>query len=157
MRSWPWSTVESLLLLLVRGCPTLESSRRTGVPRSAVARWGKRVGMEDDQGSHGDARTVELFEVVTENASRKYRRLTLGDRAFIQAARSLAAPLSMRGIAPELELLPPPYRESSPRLVCVTGTTAGILPRSRDTRLLPCARARVNLSILSSTPEWWQS
>jgi IS30 family transposase len=76
------------------------------VPRTTVARWGKRVGMEFAQGYHGGAHIVDLRVVVPGNASRKYRRLTLSDRAFIQAARSLAAPVSIRGIASELGVAP---------------------------------------------------
>lgn len=98
----PWPVVERSLILLVRGYSTLEVSRRTGVPRTTIAGWGKRVGMEFVQGYHGGAHAVDLMDVVPESESRKYRRLTLADRAFIQAARSLAAPLSMRGIASEL-------------------------------------------------------
>ncbi len=104
IRSWP--VVEELLLLLTQGYSTLEISRRTGVPRTTVAVWGKRVGMEFAQGPHGGARMVDLMEAVPENASRKYRRLTLADRAFIQAARSLAVPLSVRKIASELGVAP---------------------------------------------------
>ncbi|GAB2568844.1 IS30-like element ISCg2 family transposase [Leucobacter ruminantium] len=62
--------------------------------------------MEFAQGYHGGAHTVDLTGVVPERASRKYRRLTLADRAFIQAARSLPAPVSMRGIAAELGVAP---------------------------------------------------
>lgn len=102
MNNLPWPVVERSLILLVRGYSTLEVSRRTGVPRTTIAGWGKRVGMEFVQGYHGGAHAVDLMDVVPESESRKYRRLTLADRAFIQAARSLAAPLSMRGIASEL-------------------------------------------------------
>ncbi|WP_449405307.1 IS30 family transposase [Leucobacter celer] len=102
----PWSALEPLLQLLVQGYSTLEISRRTGVPRTTIAGWGKRVGMEFAQGYHGGAHTVDLRDVVPESASRKYRRLTLSDRAFIQAARSLETPLSMRGIASELGVAP---------------------------------------------------
>nr|WP_053383349.1 IS30 family transposase [Leucobacter celer] len=62
--------------------------------------------MEFVQGYHGGAYPVDLRGVVPENGSRKYRRLTLSDRAFIQAARSLASPLSVRGIASELGVAP---------------------------------------------------
>ncbi|MBK0418925.1 IS30 family transposase [Leucobacter sp. CSA1] len=62
--------------------------------------------MEFARGYHGGAHTVDLSGVVPESTSRKYRRLTLGDRAFIQAARSLPTPLSMRGIASELGVAP---------------------------------------------------
>lgn len=102
----PWPVVEELLLLLTRGYSALEISSRTGIPRTTVTGWGRRVGMEFAQGYHGGARTVDLTGVVPERASRKYRRLTLADRAFIQAARSLPAPVSMRGIAAELGVAP---------------------------------------------------
>lgn len=101
-----WPAVESLLQLLVQGHSTLEVSRRTGIPRTTIRGWGKRVGMGFVQGYHGGAYPVDLVEVVPESASRKYRRLTLSDRAFIQAARSMQPPLSLRGIASELGVAP---------------------------------------------------
>ena len=107
MHTRPWPVIEEVLLLLVRGYSTLEISRRTGVPRPTLARWGRRVGMEFVQGSHGGARRVDpLVRVAPERVSRKYRRLTLADRAFIQATRSLTTPLSVRKIASELGVAP---------------------------------------------------
>lgn len=102
MNLLPWPTVEPLLQLLVQGHSTLEISRRTGIPRTTINGWGRRVGMEFVQGSHGGAHTIDLTAAVAEREPRKYHRLTLADRAFIQAARSLETPLSIRGIASEL-------------------------------------------------------
>jgi IS30 family transposase len=50
----------------------------------------------------GGVLRVPMGAVVTADPGRSYRRLTLADRAFIQAARSVPEPMSLRRIAAQL-------------------------------------------------------
>jgi IS30 family transposase len=68
--------------------------------------WAKLAGMEFVQGHRGGIAVVELDREVVGSPARSYRRLTLADRSFIQAALGLPEPLGVRAIARELDVHP---------------------------------------------------
>jgi len=102
----PWHIQEHALIALTRGHSSLRISQEYSVARSSVTRWAKLAGMELVYGHHGGVIPVNMTDTVPGEPSRKYRRLTLSDRSFIQAARAQQAPLSLRQIAAELAVAP---------------------------------------------------
>ncbi|ANZ27876.1 transposase [Rhodococcus sp. WB1] len=77
-----------------------------GVSRTTVNRWAERAGMEICLGHVGGVKPVPMDAEPPRTPGRSYRRLTLADRSFIQAALSLPQPLSIRAIAAELGRAP---------------------------------------------------
>jgi IS30 family transposase len=71
-----------------------------------IYRWARIAGMELLPGYRGGIAAVVMETDPVADPGRTYRRLTLEDRAFIQAARCLPEPLSMRRIAGELGVSP---------------------------------------------------
>ena len=96
-----WEVRSEALSALVRGEPAERVSVRLGLANATARRWGRLAGMEFTRGRRGGPVVVSMSDPVP-SPRRKYRRLTLGDRAFIQAARSLSPPMSMRAIAAQL-------------------------------------------------------
>lgn len=102
----PWHDYAHALTLLARGRSLLSISEELGIPRTTLSRWGTLAGMTFEHGPRGGATPAHTTRMTSINAGRAYRRLTLTDRAFIQAARALPDPLSIRGIAAELGVAP---------------------------------------------------
>lgn len=101
-----WDERERVLVALTRGVSALQASQELGVARTTLGRWCKLAGMTFMQGHHGGVSPVDMDRVIDPDPGRAYRRLTLADRSFIQAARSLPTPVSMRQIAAELGVAP---------------------------------------------------
>lgn len=99
-----WDVRAEALSGLVRGIPAERLSESLGLGAATVSRWGRLSGMKLLQGRHGGVTPVPL--ATSPNRERGYRRLGLADRSFIQAARALETPLSMRKIAAELGVAP---------------------------------------------------
>jgi len=95
-----------VLRALAGGEPAIRVSAWSGVDLTSVLRWARLAGMELCRGRVGGVVPVDMPAIVEPSASRSYRRLTLADRSFIQAALALPAPLSIRSIARELTLSP---------------------------------------------------
>ena len=74
------------------------------ISRSTIVRWGKLCGMTFVQGRDGGVTRPPAPSRPRGEVS--YRRLTLAQRSFIQAARTLPEPLSIRVIAKELGVAP---------------------------------------------------
>ena len=102
MNILPWDQRERVLVALTRGMSALGVSRASGVARTTLSRWAILAGMTFSLGHHGGVTAADMDRVVPAHSGRAYRRLTLADRSYIQAARSMPEPLSMRRIASEL-------------------------------------------------------
>ncbi|MGM7669011.1 IS30 family transposase [Microbacterium sp. A93] len=100
-----WEVRAEALSGLARGVSAVELSESLGLGSVTVSRWGRLSGMKLARGRHGGVAPVSL-DIATPDPGRGYRRLTLADRSFIQAARALETPLSMRKIAAELGVAP---------------------------------------------------
>lgn len=87
---------------LVRGQVCEKIAVDLGVSGQSVARWARLTGMKLRKGRRGGVLTPAQTTTLDPSPTRKYRRLTLEDRSFIQAARLGADRLSMRAIAAEL-------------------------------------------------------
>ncbi len=87
---------------LVRGQVCEKIAADLGVSGQSVARWARLAGMKLRKGRRGGVLIAETPGMVDPSPTRKYRRLTLADRSFIQAARLGTDRLSMRAIAAEL-------------------------------------------------------
>lgn len=101
-RKVPWGTRSEAYRQLARGGSTLEIAPRLGVSVGAVKVWAKLAGMELREGCRGGLEPMPMDALVKARPGRSYRRLTLADRAFIQAALGVPEPLSVRAIAREL-------------------------------------------------------
>lgn len=75
-----------------------------GIPRRTIVEWGMLSGMTFVMGRRGGA--VRPPAPARARGEVSYRRLSLAGRSFIQAARSLPEPLSIRAIARELGVSP---------------------------------------------------
>jgi IS30 family transposase len=75
-----------------------------GIPRRTIIEWGMLSGMTFVIGRSGGV--VRPPAPARSRGEVSYRRLTLAGRSFIQAARSLPEPLSIRAIAAELAVAP---------------------------------------------------
>ncbi len=100
-RKVDWEIRAAAYRSLAAGESAKAIGRRLGLGRVTVTRWAKLVGMEFVAGRHGGVATMDL-ERELRSSSRSYRRLTLADRSFIQAALGLPVPLGVRAIAREL-------------------------------------------------------
>src|SRR3712207_5627438 len=77
-----------------------------GVASNTVRSWARLAGMQLNSGRVGGVGPVAMDASAAPDSGRSYRRLTLADRSFIQAARALAEPLGVRAIARELAVAP---------------------------------------------------
>jgi IS30 family transposase len=91
---------------LIRGESAQSAGSSLGVARTAVTKWARLAGMELVPGFRaGGGGVVPLHVTVAGPSSPvSYRRLTLADRSFIQAARAMPVPLGVRAIARELRV-----------------------------------------------------
>ena len=101
-RKIAWETRAAVCGGLIAGRSGLELAPTLGVSVSIVKLWARLAGVELMKGRVGGARPVPMDAVVSGSAGRGYRRLTLADRSFIQAALAMSPPLSVRRIAREL-------------------------------------------------------
>lgn len=97
----PWEVRAAAYSGLARGASAVTVAGRLRVGHATVARWARLAGMELVQNRAGGVVAVR-FEAGVPGAERTYRRLTLPDRSFIQAALGLPEPMSVRMIAREL-------------------------------------------------------
>lgn len=67
-----------------------------------VDRWAASAGLDLNLGRAGGVTPLPVDAEPPQTSGRSYRRLTLADRAFIQAALAMPEPWSMRRIATEL-------------------------------------------------------
>ena len=98
-RKIAWETRAAVCGGLIAGRSGLELAPTLGVSVSIVKLWARLAGVELMKGRVGGARPVPMDAVVSGSAGRGYRRLTLADRSFIQAALAMSPPLSVRRIA----------------------------------------------------------
>lgn len=103
-----WPVRRGAYELLIQGCSASAIAAEVGVPAPTVGRWARLAGMAITKGRAGGlAHRVDMDAVpVPGPKGRGYRRLTLADRSFIQAARAMPVPLSIRAIAGELGVAP---------------------------------------------------
>jgi IS30 family transposase len=100
----PWGVRSAAYEVLLEGSPTVEVAERLGIAGSSVRLWARLAGMPLAPGRHGGILPLPAAAVTSDE--RSYRRLTLADRSFIQAARSFDAPWTVRAIARELGVAP---------------------------------------------------
>ena len=99
----PWEVRAAVYEGLVRGRSAKDVGPDAGVAAMSVKRWAKLADMTFIHPRFGGGVVpVPIDADPPPDAGRSYRRLTLADRSFIQAARSLPQPLSMRQIARQL-------------------------------------------------------
>lgn len=87
---------------LARGISAHAIGPSLGVSVSTVKNWARLAGMQLRTGGTGGVVPMPMDASPLVSPGRRYRRLTLADRSFIQAARSLREPLGVRAIAREL-------------------------------------------------------
>jgi IS30 family transposase len=75
-----------------------------GVASNTVRNWARLAGMPLNSGRIDGVGPAAMDASFSVDPGRSYRRLTLADRSFIQAARALPEPLGVRAIARELEV-----------------------------------------------------
>jgi IS30 family transposase len=98
-----WSVRAGVYGDLVRGESAQNIAPARGVATGSVKRWARLAGMTfAASGSGGGVVRMPMDGDPPDEAERAYRRLTLADRSFIQAARSISPSMSMRRIAEEL-------------------------------------------------------
>ena len=103
---YPWEMKQAVYAGLLRGRSATALAREHGITHHVVTNWGRLAGMNFMLGHHGGTPTVDALRAAPGSRTRTYRRLTLADRSFIQAARTLPVPWSYRKIARELEVAP---------------------------------------------------
>jgi IS30 family transposase len=104
-RKIPWETRSAAYGLLIRGVAAVNIEPELGVSMSAVKLWAKLCGMEFTASrSGGGVKRMPMTGPPPESVDRVYRRLTLADRSFIQAALSLPVPMGVRAISRELHV-----------------------------------------------------
>ena len=106
VKKLPWSVRACAYEHLLAGEDTGRSAAAAGVSRQAVSHWAKLAGMELISGPGGGVRLPMASEGLSRDKERRYRRLTLEDRAYIKACLGLPEPRSMRQIAKELGVHP---------------------------------------------------
>lgn len=105
-RKLAWEVRAGVLRALAAGVPAIRASDTSGVDLTSVLRWARLAGMELRTGRVGGVRPLKIGRVGLAVAPGSYRRLTLADRAVIQAARALPTPLGIRAIAREIGVAP---------------------------------------------------
>lgn len=95
-----WSRV---LALVASGASATLTAQTTGVPQSSVYRWAKLAGMNLSLGRAGGLAPVDMSDPAP-TPGRRYRRLTLADRTFIEVALASPEPWSLRRIARHLQV-----------------------------------------------------
>ncbi|MGG7466617.1 IS30 family transposase [Plantibacter sp. YIM 135347] len=101
-RKIAWDVRAAAYRELVRGRSASGVAAMLGVSMTAVKEWAMLAGMELQTAPVGGVRVLPVDVVPVGGPVRSYRRLTLADRAFIQAARAMAVPFGVRRIAREL-------------------------------------------------------
>lgn len=106
-KKFAWEVRAAAYRALIRGASAQDAEAVVGVSRGSVKRWAKLAGMEFNASRLGGGVPAMPMDVSPpSDATRSYRRLTLADRSFIQAARSLPQPLGVRAIARQLVVSP---------------------------------------------------
>ncbi len=101
-RKIAWETRAAAYRALIRGGSALGVGALLGVARTTVNGWARVAGMTLMEGPQGGAVPLPVTALPPSSQTRKYRRLTLADRSFIQAALAQREPPSLRAIAREL-------------------------------------------------------
>ncbi len=103
MREVGWEARAAVFRGLVRGGSAEDVAAVVGVAPVTVKKWARLAGMRFRPARAGGGVVRMPMDAPAPSAGgRSYRRLTLADRSFIQAARALPEPMSMRRIAAEL-------------------------------------------------------
>jgi IS30 family transposase len=97
-----WETRSAVYRGLARGESAHSIGPRLGVSVSTVKNWARLAGMEMMRSGGGGVRPMPVDADPPGVGDRRYRRLTLPGRSFIQAALTLPEPLALRAIAREL-------------------------------------------------------
>lgn len=98
-----WAVRAAVYSDLVRGLSAQDIAPARGVGAGSVKRWAKLAGMTFAASrTGGGVVPIPVGADPLTAEGRGYRRLTLADRSFIQAARALEPPMSMRQVAREL-------------------------------------------------------
>ena len=105
-RKAAWEVRSAVYGMLARGASARRVSVVTGVDESTVKLWARVAGMEFTQGRIGGVGRAGMDEAIVPGPGRRYRRLTLTDRAVIQAGLAASPPLSVRAIAQQLGVHP---------------------------------------------------
>lgn len=100
-RKIPWRTRAAVYAALARGVSAEEIAETVGVGSTTVGRWAVEAGMPLTVGRRGGVAPppVPIDADPPRSRGRSYRRLTLADRLFIEAALAMPEPLSQRRIA----------------------------------------------------------
>lgn len=102
----PWETRLAVYALITRGHTMQHAAQALALSRENVKSWARIAGMTLPTGRPRFHPEPDTLDQDTRTPDSSYHRLTLGDRAFIQAARSMQPPLSLRSIAKELAVAP---------------------------------------------------
>ncbi|WP_424711803.1 IS30 family transposase [Microbacterium sp. SLBN-111] len=97
-----WELRAAVLRALVRGQSLLQVAGWCGADRVTVGRWARLAGMQVRDGRRGGVVRADVDREVSPEVGRSYRRLTLADRSFIQAALAFPEPWGVRRIAGQL-------------------------------------------------------
>jgi IS30 family transposase len=107
-KKYSWETQAAAYRALIRGETAQDVGSALGVARSSVTNWARLAGMEIRAGARaGGGGVVPMpmpMPVPGRSSPVSYRRLTLADRSFIQAARAMPMPLGVRAIARQLRV-----------------------------------------------------
>lgn len=116
---YSWKTRQEVYRRLTKGDSALSITAALGVSRITIARWSRLAGMTYVLGRGGGVVLPTPASPGRRCQVRKYRRLTLQDRSFIQAARVGPNRLSMRQIASEIGVAPSTVSREVARLQLV--------------------------------------
>ncbi|WP_261625132.1 IS30 family transposase [Nesterenkonia marinintestina] len=100
---YPWVVKKQVFVRLVRGEPANRLAIEYGLANRTIQRWCLWAGLEFRRGYHGGLSTVVDMESTTKPGAR-YHRLSVGDRAFIEAGLSMDPPMGVRQIAARLQV-----------------------------------------------------
>lgn len=102
-----WELRAEAFRLLIHGMSAQDVGTVLGIGGSTAKRWARLEGMTfTAPRSGGGVRRMLMAAPDPATSGRAYRRLTLADRSFIHAARSLPEPLGVRAIARQLGVHP---------------------------------------------------
>lgn len=103
-KKFEWDLRAGVYRALVRGSSALQIAAEQDVARTSVTGWARLAGMELVMGGHGGVVKMPMDRCPAPGQPRSYRRLTLADRSFIQAALNGSTPMGVREIARELSV-----------------------------------------------------
>ena len=103
MRMIAWDVRAAAYRRLIAGGSAENVAGELGVGSATLKAWARLAGMRFKPArTGGGVVRMPMDAAAPCGSGRAYRRLTLADRSFIQAARTLSEPMSMRRIVAEL-------------------------------------------------------